>query len=585
MMLFSKLCVTMTLLGIVDGECVKTSWVQNINYEGQLKCKEYDFYINGLERNSTENFDGLHLLTGVHCCSPPLRYLDSDTIVIYENWAWKFEQNNRWAYCPQGFFLHGLQTTSSDSGINYLQNIKYARCIKPSNHPESYADCYYQNLNFNKQGVFNCRDDYYVTGLHKGNCDSLRCLDKLHCCKMEVEQRILDNVDKVKTKIMESTLPKLVRLAAALGYGHAAGNKGIYIGDDFKREGDSWVADSRLFWGEEECTDLKCKEILAVEYLEWSLTVKEIKYGEKYIDYLEPEVVHSVVFHNENNTSSIKTFQYSNVVSETVTHSPTSRWRNNEKLSVSLEFGTNLFSKVQMPFKTGFQYSELIITGNNEAERTTLHDTLQHNIPPNTSAQYKVLLKKIRTTIPYTAVIIANFSVRYRGFLGRGNGFDSEKTNFHINYRESTDRPGVPYTFGNKSEAFYTALSRQIASKEEPWMWEEILRKDPSLGEHIKKLTEENKYKFTLNGKLEHVAGAKFDSMLTLMKLNSFSGLEENQTETQYLNDILIAKEGPKDKPVDRKIPEYVLKYPKVDLDDANPLKLEPILKDLDYSS
>lgn len=93
-----------------------------------------------------------------------------------------FFSNNRWGVCPNGYFLQGLYRTNGHS----LHNIEEGRCCKPNNLPNSYLRCYDHNVgsSFDNKGWSNCDGGYYLTGIYRGGCDQLHCLDKFRCCSM-----------------------------------------------------------------------------------------------------------------------------------------------------------------------------------------------------------------------------------------------------------------------------------------------------------------------------------------------------------------------------------------------------------------
>ncbi|KAI8798911.1 Biomphalysin 19 [Biomphalaria glabrata] len=578
MMLFSKLWVALTILGIVDALCTESLWSNRINYHGQSTCKEPTYYMNGLQRDHLQQNDGLHLLKGAVCCSAPSRFLQSDNLVLYKDWTYVLEEKNDiWANCPEGYFLHGLQRSQNEDGVNYLHNIEYARCVKPSNHPHYYGDCYAQNITFNKQGVFSCKTNFFITGIHKVKGDYLHHIDKLYCCAMEEEPEIVYDVDTFKRVIMENTMNNLVRLAMALGYGHCAGNKAIYVGDDFYRDGDSWIADHRLFWGDKKCNGEKCEERLKIDYLDWSFNMKDIIYSNGVIDELKPERVYEMGFQNNQNNNVTKTFEYKNAFSSSITHSTSISKKTSFEYTVSMEVDAKFISKIKGSIMMAFENSELYKTEMGSKNGEELVDRINYSIPAQTFAKYKVFLSKIRTTTPYTAIFIAKFNVRFTGMLRYGGGYASKMTNFHYQYKGSTERPSFTYTFGDDSDAFYTALKLQSRNRAMPWLWKDIFKNSDRIRDIINSLTNETKYQFILNGKFEQVYGKSIHSLVDLTKLRSPSVRRKRQTETFYVNDTFIAKAGPDDKPVE-------VNYPEISLQEISPIELEPILNDPDSS-
>ena len=94
-----------------------------------------------------------------------------------------FFSNNRWAVCPDGYFMQGLYRNDG----KWLHHIEEGRCCKPNNLPNSYLHCYNADdigSSFDKKGLSKCGDGYYMAGFYKGNCDKLYCIEKFKCCSM-----------------------------------------------------------------------------------------------------------------------------------------------------------------------------------------------------------------------------------------------------------------------------------------------------------------------------------------------------------------------------------------------------------------
>ena len=94
-----------------------------------------------------------------------------------------FFRTNVWAECPAGYFIRGFRRSSGD----WLDNIEEGKCCKPNGFPNRYETCYDESISFDKKGLSKCtKSDYYVTGIYKGNCRQLYCIESLKCCKMNI---------------------------------------------------------------------------------------------------------------------------------------------------------------------------------------------------------------------------------------------------------------------------------------------------------------------------------------------------------------------------------------------------------------
>ena len=75
-------------------------------------------------------------------------------------------------------------------GKDYLHLIEEAKCCRPQNHPNSYEDCYDEDVGTSMSSSQNdwreCKQaGYYMAGFYRGSCDKFDCLEKLRCCKMK----------------------------------------------------------------------------------------------------------------------------------------------------------------------------------------------------------------------------------------------------------------------------------------------------------------------------------------------------------------------------------------------------------------
>ena len=82
--------------------------------------------------------------------------------------------------------MNGIRTESHRPYNSFFNNIDWARCCHPTDHPSSYGDCYDEDvaISFNNKGWSECQENgYYMTGFYKSNCQDLNCIDKFKCCK------------------------------------------------------------------------------------------------------------------------------------------------------------------------------------------------------------------------------------------------------------------------------------------------------------------------------------------------------------------------------------------------------------------
>uniref|UniRef100_A0A182YU56 Aerolysin-like C-terminal domain-containing protein n=1 Tax=Biomphalaria glabrata TaxID=6526 RepID=A0A182YU56_BIOGL len=515
--------------------------------------------MNGLHRDHLEQNDGLHLIKGVVCCKATSRFSDSEVLAHHEDWSIIFQESfDIWAFCPDGYFLSGFSRYTDGDAINYLHNIEYARCIKPSNHPDYHGKCYTQYINFNTQGVFSCKENYFITGLHKVKSDYLHHIDKLKCCAMQDDPEFVFDVDTFKRIIMDNTLPRLTMLAYAMGYDHISGLKGWMLGDDYFRDGDSWVADTRLYGWDKKCSGIKCEERFKIDYLDWSFHIKDIIYGDSVIDELKPEKVYEKLFPNLRNHTVPHITKLKHEFLPSLKHTITNHWEDNPEYISLLEYDPKYFGNIARSIKLAAEGSRSNTAGEG---KKVLNNAFMYSIPARTLAKFKFFLNKVRTTTPYTANLVAKFNVRFTGIL--------RPHNLHHQYRGSQERPKIIHTFGDESETFYTDLRRQKRINASPWLWYDMhdyyhsVVNDPYLAN-------ETNYQLKLRGKFEYVTGK---SLHTLVEFKAANDRRKRETETYYFNGTFIAKAGPDDKPVE-------VNYPEISSKGKNRIQLEPIFND-----
>ena len=93
---------------------------------------------------------------------------------------------NVWALCPTGYFLNGLRLGAGPPA--YLLHIDEAQCCHPQGHPNSYEQCYDEDVSrsFDDKGWSECKKPgYYMTGFYKSVCNEIYCIEKFRCCKMK----------------------------------------------------------------------------------------------------------------------------------------------------------------------------------------------------------------------------------------------------------------------------------------------------------------------------------------------------------------------------------------------------------------
>uniref|UniRef100_A0A9I3VSE0 Aerolysin-like C-terminal domain-containing protein n=1 Tax=Biomphalaria glabrata TaxID=6526 RepID=A0A9I3VSE0_BIOGL len=549
-----------TLIHYVTSQCAYTSWRYSFDNPGQSKCNQINYYINALDRFDVDwNDDTLANLDGVQCCLPPSPWNNVEQQVVYEDWTYYLDNAFSWAFCPVGYFIQGLYRSrnGAPSYKGYIYNIESARCTKPASHPLDYGNCKEidTSICISRRGQCSCPVGYFLTGIYEADRGDLYFLKKIKCCTPAAKPLEMDEKSKIQTRIMDITLWNMANLAHYLGYGWCLGCRGVDVGEDFIKNGNTWKAATTPFW-DSRCDGDKNWERLNLVFDNWGFGVKEIVYGKTVIDNLQPETVDSGVIYNKASSPVTESIERSKTIQDTITHTTTSTFTNSHELGISLNFDIGI---VNGGTSYTFKYESSKTTTNEKSVSQTAGFT--KTLGPGEAAKYKVILSKSRTTVPYTAIVMTKFSTEMKGFLRweDGNG------NFHQMYRTNRDRPTFNYRFGDASFSFYEALKKQSANREGPWMWGMLFQKFPNARHVIDRLTDESQYQFTLTGKLEKVEGTHIYIKWEKMP----QGRRDVSRDEEPASNITtyIAAPGPADKPAS-------VEYPKVDL--KNKVPFEP---------
>ncbi|KAK0062238.1 Biomphalysin 10 [Biomphalaria pfeifferi] len=322
----------------------------------------------------------------------------------------------------------------------------------------------------------------------------------------------------------------MANVAHMLGYGWCSGCMSNYVGEDFYRDGETWKANQNG-----TCNGYKSDQRLNLVFSNWKFAIKNIKYGESVTDEIQPSTLDKGMTRNND--------------SETATD-------------------TSLSSTIT--FTTSFEQSSSNTKDQSTANSKTFKKTIEKSIAPFSAAEYEVILHKTRTTVPYTATIIAKFSTEFRGFLRWDGGNDSPTSNYHYQFKGSKDRLTFNYRFGDDSEAFYSALKKEIITRSKPWFWKDIITNYPD-AQHINRLIDESQYEFTLSGTFEHVAGKRID---VLWKKVSMTKREDHfrrrsRRQCNIIKGTHYARPGPNDAPA-------IVKFPEVTLVNSEPYREGP---------
>ncbi|XP_059176561.1 uncharacterized protein LOC131956155 [Physella acuta] len=548
-------------VGAVSG-CQYSDWTLSFDSAGLSRCDGYNQVIRGFYRSNPQGGrDDISLLEKAMCCNPPSPWQSSRTQIFYADWYYVLDGMKVWATCPTGYFLNGLYRSGGKNGGIF--NIEYGRCSKPSDHPSYYGQCYDEDITicFDNENLCQCKDGYYVTGIYKSTCEQLHCIETLRCCKMANGRAVLDEQFKVKNLVMDMTMSDIASLAHMLGYGWCASCRAPFVGEDFRRKGDTWVADTAG-----PCDGYKSNQRLGMDYKDWGFGMKNIKYGEPVIEELTPESIDSGTMYNNDATDAIKTITREETITRTVTHTTTSEWKDSHELGVTVGYTPPPIGGMSgsISYKFNYETSSTTTDETQNQQSQTFSISTSKTLKPYSAVKWNLILSKTRTTVPYTATILTRFSTELQGFLRWGGGGSNPDTNYHYKYKGSGERPTINYRFGDSSTPFYTALKRESDTNSLPWLWNDMANAYPGARSLIKYLSNEDLYVFTLTGKFEDVVGKHVE-----VRWDEIPNPSKGEEKEVAKNGSFVARAGPNDKPANVEPPVVELKLQEVQLEDV----------------
>lgn len=179
-----SLLLILLMVDATWSQCRTADWWLGFDREGWVTCGYADEYMTGLYRNANQGSnDGIYLIEEARCCNAPSPNENQPSTCLTADWWRVLDSNERWAVCPDGFYMQGLYRNDG----KWLHHIEESRCCKPRNLLSSYLHCYEADdvgLTFDKKGWSSCADGYYMAGFYKGGCDKLYCIESFKCCSM-----------------------------------------------------------------------------------------------------------------------------------------------------------------------------------------------------------------------------------------------------------------------------------------------------------------------------------------------------------------------------------------------------------------
>merc|ERR1719245_26965 len=295
----------------------------------------------------------------------------------------------------------------------------------------------------------------------------------------------------------------LAYLAHYMGYAWCAGCRGQYVGEDFRKDGDSWKADQSHM-----CSGHKWQERLEIAYGDWDLIISDMAYGDTVLTDLVPETIDEGQFTNNLRFPTTQVVERETQVTRSVSHTDENTWTHNVAAEITVAYSPPDATggpSSSFTFTYGHEWGSTTINEEGEEDVETFSTSAEVTIEPYSSIGFRLILLKTKRTLPYTATILISFSVELKGFMRWGG--NGGTTNFHIDEHGSDNRNTIHYKFGDESVPFYEDLKDKSDQNELPWMWEEMRATHPSVQSYIDDLQYESRYQFELRGKFDDVSG------------------------------------------------------------------------------
>ena len=219
-----------------------------------------------------------------------------------------------------------------------------------------------------------------------------------------------------------------------------------------------------------------------------------------------PDRSYRKVVSNRKSSPTTSTVEVQIRSARTLKNVKRSSWDANIGIEVGLEYEPpSTTGGAGFSAKTNFQYQ----WGGEEEETTADQDwhilivNENKQLPAKTFAEWNAFKKPQKVTIPYTATILATFTVKLEGYMIWGGGYHGNNPNFHQEHRGSGDRVTLDFTFGNDQKPFYEDLEEQIDQNKYPWQWHALRQHYPYAQYFIDQLLDKDLYAFTMAGQFE----------------------------------------------------------------------------------
>ncbi|XP_059158454.1 uncharacterized protein LOC131942576 [Physella acuta] len=439
----------------------------------------------------------VNLLDKATCAVPPYPWTKTNFLDVYVDWSRTLNFTSGWARCPTGTFLTAIYGKSVGDYKDY--NIDHVRCSRPLRYPNVQGSCDSVDVVgclYNHQ-VCQCKKGFYAKGIFKdGGKGHTFCLAYIECCQMQKAMVGLNSVDKLKSWIMDLTLSDTAKLADQLGFAYCKGCLAHFIGEGFKRRGETWHADTSG-----KCDGYKSKQRLSITLNDWGFMLKDTIFKETIRRPVKREYIKSGISDSQGGKykSDVQSYVGLNYLRR-VEHTPGKKWADFDRLGITIRYtpppikGMSNASYTFKYTKTKTSYDE---TGNEHFKNISVTKEQKYN--GRSKMMYTVYARYEKLKTSYTAKVLPTFSVTFSGLLQRDLPDPRNKTDPRLKVEPKTKS----CTIGNSTTPFYTALRHMREQKSYPCFWNEMNGHWYDAGSVLDILVNEDTYAFDLKGTIE----------------------------------------------------------------------------------
>ncbi|XP_059176547.1 uncharacterized protein LOC131956140 [Physella acuta] len=442
----------------------------------------------------------VNLLDKATCAVPPYPWTKTNFHDVYVDWSRTLNFTSGWARCTTGTFLTAIYGKSVGDYKDY--NIDHVRCSRPLRYPNVQGSCDSVDVVgclYNHQ-VCQCKNGFYAKGIFKdGGKGHTFCLAYIECCQMQKTMVGLNSVDKVKSWIMDVILSDTAKLANQLGFAYCKGCLAHFIGEGFKRRGETWHADTSG-----KCDGYKSKQRLSITLKDWGFMLKDTVFKKRIRRPVKAMFLLTGIADSHGGKDKyaerhiVGFHHYRRVV-----HTPKSKWPDFDKLGITIRYNPVPVKDMNSNASFIFNYTTIDTSYDetNNQQLRTIRGTKGKAFDGRNQMKYVANARYEKFETKYIAKVLPTFSVTFSGFLQRDLPDPRNKTDPRLKIEPEI----FTYEIGNSTTPFYTALRHMREQKSYPVFWNETNDPMYDAGSVLDFLINEDTYAINLKGTIEDI--------------------------------------------------------------------------------